>query len=41
MNIITMITEAIRYRRKAKAYAEEVDIWNRKVRMYQRWGVFR
>lgn len=37
--MIKMIIEAIQYRRQLRAYADELDAWNRKARLYKVWGV--
>lgn len=35
-----MIIEYINYKRKVKAYAEEVNKWNNKVNLYKHYGVW-
>lgn len=37
--MVRMIIEAIQYKRQLRAYANELDAWNRKARMYKAWGV--
>lgn len=38
--MIRAIIEYIEYRRKVKAYADEVNRWNNKANLYKHYGVW-